>query len=207
MRSARIQGDRVTTSRARARASAFDDDLTALDELATLPIPLTAHAVLQQAGTESNLKDLIDMADHESATLGEEARQRNITPSSTLARPADGRHIDDRAQVKADRTTTRATQVRLPAELAGWLTEQASVRGITYGSVIASGVISHRNQMVVESPSVDGLVVQTRQARHYLPVTLRLTRAQRELLDGIAAEMGATRTAVVIAALTAAGQQ
>lgn len=207
MHGARIQGDRVTTSRSRARASAFDDDLAALDELAALPVPLTAHAVLQQAGIEGNLNGPIDMADHESATLSKEARQRDMTPSSTPARRVGDRQMDDAAQVKADRGTTRATQVRLPAELAGWLTEQASARGITYGSVIASGVIAHRDQMVVEFPSVDGLVVQTRQARHYLPVTLRLTRAQRELLDGIAADLGATRTAVVIAALTAAGQQ
>ena len=98
---------------------------------------------------------------------------------------------------------TRATQVRLPPQLAAWLGEEAHRTQKTLSTVVALAAREHRDALRVRREDPDGLDVSRRVASGTVPVTLRLTGAQRQLLDEIAAERAATRSAVVVAALTA----
>ena len=88
--------------------------------------------------------------------------------------------------------------------VAKWLSEQANRQQLTFSSVIVQAVLAHREELAPELSPGDGLVVRRRPKTHSAPVTLRLTAAQRELIDGLAGEFGCTRSALVLAALQAA---
>ncbi len=98
---------------------------------------------------------------------------------------------------------TRATQVRLPPALADWLSHEAHRSGRT--SVIALAAQTHRQELpLARRNDSDQLDVSRRIARATTPVTLRLNGAQRELLDELASQHTTNRSAIVVAALTAA---
>jgi hypothetical protein len=100
---------------------------------------------------------------------------------------------------------TRATQVRLPPALADWLSHEASRSGRTLASVIALVAQTHRQDLpIARSSDSEQLDVSRRTARATTPVTLRLNGAQRGLLDELASQHTTTRSAIVVAALTAA---
>jgi predicted DNA-binding protein len=100
---------------------------------------------------------------------------------------------------------TRATQARLPPALADWLSHEAHRSGRTLASVIALAAQTHRQELpLARRNDSDQLDVSRRIARATTPVTLRLNGAQRELLDELASQHTTTRSAIVVAALTAA---
>lgn len=102
------------------------------------------------------------------------------------------------------RSSTTQTAVRLSMPVAKWLSEQANRQQLTFSSVIVQAVLAHRDELAPELSPGDGLVVKRRPRTHSAPVTLRLTPAQRELIDGLAQEFSCTRSALVLAALQAA---
>jgi monooxygenase len=83
-------------------------------------------------------------------------------------------------------------------------TEQAYASGRTLGTVIALAAKTHADMLPLQEQPGDELDVRRRSASGNVPVTLRLTSAQRQLLDDLAAGYHVTRSAVVVAALTAA---
>jgi len=101
----------------------------------------------------------------------------------------------------AARSGTRATHVRLPPPLAVWLGEEAHRTSKTLSTVVALAAREHRGALQVRREDPDGLEVPCRVASGTVPVTLRLTGAQRQLLDETAVERAATRSAVGVAAL------
>lgn len=65
----------------------------------------------------------------------------------------------------------------------------------------------HRDALPMAREDPDGLDISGRVASGTVPVTLRLTGAQRQLLDEVAAHYFTTRSAIVVAALAAAAPQ
>lgn len=177
------------------RASAFASDLAELDNLQSLPLPSSTgpseppDAELPQSPeSEPQMRSLDSDLERREEQL-ESERSVAAEPPSTAA------------VVKAG---TRATQVRLPPPLAAWLGEEAHRTKKTLSTVVALAAREHRNALAVAREDPDGLDVARRVASGTVPVTLRLTGAQRQLLDDIADEHAATRSAVVVAALVAA---
>lgn len=175
------------------RASAFANDLAELDDLQALPLPHAPVAVdtpdvpvPPPSGTPAPLQSV------PSPAAGAEA-SREPTANSASKPPL----------VKASQAGTRATQVRLPPHLAAWLGEEAYRTKKTLSTVVALAALEHRDKLLVPHEDPNGLDVSRRVASGTVPVTLRLTGAQRQLLDEIASDHMATRSAVVVAALTA----
>lgn len=163
------------------RSSAFDGDLEELDALDALPGlpagPIGAKSV--------------------------------PTPPAALANsPAPTRPTRKPRPVQSPPVVTtcgtRATQVRLAPALAGWLSAEAHRTGRTLASVVALAAQAHHDSLPLIVDTSDGLDVSRRTATVSVPITLRLTGAQRELLDGLATRHCTTRSAIVVAAITAA---
>ena len=167
------------------RSSAFTDDLAELDKLQTLPLP-AATAVADTADVQPQPAPAVALAAESPADPEDSAAAMPSAPGS-----------------KPVQSGTRATQVRLPPQLAAWLGEEAHRTKKTLSTVVALAAREHRDALQVRREDPDGLDVSRRVASGTVPVTLRLTGAQRQLLDEIAAERAATRSAVVVAALTA----
>lgn len=177
------------------RASAFATDLAELDNLQSLPLP--------------GINPQEDPALPDPASSSELPPQLQGPTTATHGRqgPAQdppGAPADTPPVTKPLPAGTRATQVRLPPPLAAWLGEEAHRTKRTLSTVVALAAREHRNDLSVRREDPEGLDVARRVASGTVPVTLRLTGAQRELLDEIAAEYAATRSAVVVAALAAA---
>lgn len=175
------------------RASAFANDLAELDNLQALPLPHAPVAadvpdvpVPPASETPAPLHSVTSPA------AGAEAPQEPTANDAPEPQPA-----------KAAQAGTRATQVRLPPQLAAWLGEEAYRTKKTLSTVVALAALEHRDTLLVPHEDPNGLDVSRRVASGTVPVTLRLTGAQRQLLDEIAADHTATRSAVVAAALTA----
>jgi hypothetical protein len=135
------------------------------------------------------------------------SQMRSVTASpagaDALPEPTRSDPAEQPPAPKAVQSGTRATQVRLPPQLAAWLGEEAHRTKKTLSTVVALAAREHRDALLVRREDPDGLDVSRRVASGTVPVTLRLTGAQRQLLDDIAADHAATRSAVVVAALTA----
>ncbi len=100
---------------------------------------------------------------------------------------------------------TRATQVRMPPELAQWLGAEARSSGRTLASVVALAARAHAEALgLPASPPPEQLDVSRPVAAGTVPVTLRLNGVQRQLLDDLAVSHGVTRSAIVNAALRSA---
>lgn len=174
------------------RASAFATDLAELDNLHMLPLP----SAPQQPETPDA---------HPSTT----EHPASSTTVSSSPPDAGGQQLPPpdapaaAAAPKSAQTGTRATQVRLPPQLAAWLGEEAHRTKKTLSTVVALAALEHRSTLPVRHEDPDGLDISRRVASGTVPVTLRLTGSQRQLLDEIAGEYAATRSAVVVAALTA----
>lgn len=163
------------------RSSAFSEDLAGLDALQALPL-----------ATPSVLPVL---------TLPSPAPNTQSGQDKSVARPKRTRVMASTPPSRG----TRATQVRVPPHLAAWLNQQAHASGRTLGTVIALAAKAHAEMLPLQDEQVaNELDVRRRSASGNVPVTLRLTSAQRQLLDNIAAAYHVTRSAVVVAALTAA---
>jgi hypothetical protein len=163
------------------RSSAFSDDLADLDALQALPLP-TSTAPARQTPARVG---------RDTRPGPDEKYPARPTRSGGTALPGDGRG-------------TRATQVRLPPHLADWLSKQAAASGRTLGSVVALAARTHTDRLPLPNQPEDELDVRRRSASGSIPVTLRLTQAQRHLLDDLAVGHQVTRSAIVVAALTAA---
>ncbi len=178
------------------RASAFANDLAELDNLQALPLP---HAPVTV--------DVPDSPEVPGLPAGETSALRSVTSSEAAGGqgPEESTAGEPVATqpVTAPQSGTRATQVRLPPQLAAWLGEEAHRTKKTLSTVVALAALEHRATLLVRHEDPNGLDVSRRVASGTVPVTLRLTGAQRQLLDEIAAEQTATRSAVVVAALTA----
>lgn len=174
------------------RASAFATDLAELDNLQSLPMP---------AGIGPS-----EVADVQPPTLSE-GRPQSRGLTAALGEPQDQVEVATSAAAQptqvpeAPQGGTRATQVRLPPSLAAWLGEEAHRTKKTLSTVVALAARAHRQALPVSREASDGLDVSRRVASGTVPVTLRLTGAQRQLLDEIAGDYTATRSAVVVAAL------
>ena len=168
------------------RTSAFTAELNDLDNLDNLPglSPIEPTPAVQQAPSAAASPASMLVADQPDTP--QPRRQR--TPPTSPA-PVGG---------------TRATQVRLPPVLATWLSEEAHRSGRTLASVVALAAKAHQLTLPLAVPaSADELDVSRRTATATVPVTLRLNGAQRELLDNLASQHTTTRSAVIVAALTA----
>lgn len=167
------------------RSSAFTNDLAELDNLQALPLPTTPEAAeAPDAQPHPTPPPHSDPA----SPAGPEGQAAVMAPAPASTPVQSG---------------TRATQVRLPPQLAAWLGEEAHRTKKTLSTVVALAAREHRDALLVRREDPDGLDVSRRVASGTVPVTLRLTGAQRQLLDEIAADNAATRSAVVLAALTA----
>jgi hypothetical protein len=163
------------------RSSAFDGDLEELDALDKLPgLP---------AGPTGD----------QSVPTPPSAAASSPPPARPTRKP---RPVQPASASRAG--GTRATQVRLAPALAEWLSVEAHRTGRTLASVVALAAKAHRGSLPLIVDTSDGLDVSRRTATVSVPITLRLTGAQRELLDGLAADHATTRSAIVVAALTAA---
>ena len=173
------------------RTSAFAGALEELDGLDSLP-GLPSRPSAPAPTTDPAPADHDDGGSH--------------TASSTTAVPAAARRRPAQPAPAAARIGgTRATQVRLPPALADWLNREAHRSGRTLASVIALAAQTHRQDLpLTRNDDSDQLDVSRRTARATTPVTLRLNGAQRELLDELASQHTTTRSAIVVAALTAA---
>jgi len=182
------------------RSSAFASDLAELDNLQSLPLPTSLDAAFATS------------ADHQAPDPGATPRLSSVAgnPPEPLdraepeARPSIAPPPESGTAPAAARSGTRATQVRLPPRLASWLGEEAHRTSKTLSTVVALAAKEHRGALQVRREDPDGLEVFRRVASGTVPVTLRLTGAQRQLLEEIAGEQAATRSAVVVAALHAA---
>ena len=163
------------------RSSAFSEDLAGLDALQTLPLAAPTPPPALTPPTPA--PDTQSGHDEKSSARPKRTRATAATPDSR---------------------GTRATQVRLPPQLADWLSQQAYASGRTLGTVIALAAKTHADMLPLQEQPGDELDVRRRSASGNVPVTLRLTSAQRQLLDDLAADYHITRSAVVVAALTAA---
>ena len=165
------------------RSSAFDGDLEELDALDTLPGLPAGPSVAQSLPAP-------------------------LAPPVSSPAPAPARATREPRPVQPPPASkaggTRATQVRLAPALAGWLSAEAHRTGRTLASVIALAAQAHHDSLPLVVDTSDGLDVSRRTATVSVPVTLRLTGAQRELLDRLATRHCTTRSAIVVAALTAA---
>lgn len=174
------------------RASAFANDLAELDNLQALPLP---HAPVTADVPDVPGPPAVETLALHSVTSPAAAEGGPQKPTaSDAAKPQPA---------KAPQAGTRATQVRLPPQLAAWLGEEAHRTKKTLSTVVALAALEHRDMLLVPHEDPNGLDVSRRVASGTVPVTLRLTGAQRQLLDEIAADQTATRSAVVVAALTA----
>jgi len=171
------------------RASAFAGVLDELDGLDNLP------GLLSRPAAPTPTTDQVPPDSEDSDTA-----------SSAIAVPAVARCKPARPVPPAAPTGgTRATQVRLPPALADWLSHEANRSGRTLASVIALVAQTHQQDLPVARDSdSEQLDVSRRTARATTPVTLRLNGAQRGLLDELASQHATTRSAIVVAALTAA---
>ncbi len=122
---------------------------------------------------------------------------------------AGSRHVTHPSR-RADSTAGQGTpgwharhSSTVPPQLAAWLGEEAHRTKKTLSTVVALAALEHRATLLVRHQDPNGLDVSRRVASGTVPVTLRLTGVPRQLLDEIAAEQTATRSAVVVAALTA----
>lgn len=175
------------------RASAFANDLAELDNLQALPLPHAPGAAeVPDVPVPPPSETLAPLHSVTSPAAGAEAPREPTADEATEPPP-----------VKAAQVGTRATQVRLPPQLAAWLGEEAYRTKKTLSTVVALAAREHRDALLVRHEDSNGLDVSRRVASGTVPVTLRLTGAQRQLLDEIAADHTATRSAVVVAALTA----
>jgi hypothetical protein len=176
------------------RSSAFSRDLAELDNLQALPLPSAPEAAeIPDVQPPAPLETPPQLHSVTSSVAGAEAPRESTADDPAEPPPAP----------KAVKAGTRATQVRLPPQLAAWLGEEAHRTKKTLSTVVALAAREHRDTLLVRREDPDGLDVSRRVASGTVPVTLRLTGAQRQLLDEIAADHAATRSAVVVAALTA----
>lgn len=180
------------------RTSAFATDLAELDNLESLPLPVTSER------GEAPHAQPRPPSETPPQPLG-----LSVAPEGPQdqARPRRSAPTEPPPAAKALQNGTRATQVRLPPALAAWLGEEANRTKKTLSTVVALSAREHRNALSVAREDPDGLDVSRRVASGTVPVTLRLTGAQRQLLDEIAADCTATRSAIVVAALAAAALQ
>lgn len=175
------------------RASAFANDLAELDNLQALPLPSApAAAEVPDVPSPPPSEALAPLHRVKSSAAGAEAPREPTANDAAEPPPVP----------KPVQAGTRATQVRLPPQLAAWLGEEAHRTKKTLSTVVALAAREHRDTLLVRHEDPDGLDVSRRVASGTVPVTLRLTGAQRQLLDEIAADHTATRSAVVVAALT-----
>lgn len=215
------------------RSSAFDDDLAGLDELARLPLPVPGKASDNPPRTHkpripaaegdghptpspaNGSPGVSDPAAGEITWLRTPASGSPATPSKrseTATATATAREdtvpsvlpSQSAPVVPVRRSATTQTAVRLPMAVAKWLSDQANRQQLTFSSVIVQSILAHRHTLAPELPFGDGLLVRRRPRMHSAPITLRLTPAQRQLIDGLAEELGSTRSALVLAALQAA---
>lgn len=185
------------------RASAFTSSLESLDELDALEdLPLPTPPA------PTNAEDAAAEPDSPGATDTDTDRQE--APGE---RPAVAGGPPEGAGTKRPGTTrsgggTRATQVRLPPRLASWLSKEAHRSGRTLASVTALAAQAHAGHLPLPEAAGgdDELDVSRRIATATVPVTLRLNGAQRQLLDELAAQHTTTRSAIVVAALSAAAR-
>ena len=177
------------------RASAFANDLAELDNLQSLPLPAVPRA--------ADVPDGQPPAPWATPSLMRSVVTASPAGADALPEPTPSDPVEPPSAPKAVQSGTRATQVRLPPQLAAWLGEEAHRTKKTLSTVVALAAREHRNSLLVRREDPDGLDVSRRVASGTVPVTLRLTGAQRQLLDDIAADHAATRSAVVVAALTA----
>lgn len=174
------------------RASAFANDLAELDNLQALPLP-HAPVAAEEPDVPGVAPSRTPVPVHTGTSAAGAVASRAPTTNDTAAAPP----------AKLAQAGTRATQVRLPPQLAAWLGEEAYRTKKTLSTVVALAALQHRDSLLVRHEDSNGLDVSRRVASGTVPVTLRLTAAQRQLLDEIAADHTATRSAVVAAALTA----
>ncbi len=175
------------------RSSAFANDLAELDNLHALPLPSAPETAGPAVPSPTPVEPPAPRDSVTSLAAGAEVPQE-----PTANDPAETPPVP-----RAALGGTRATQVRLPPQLAAWLGEEAHRTKKTLSTVVALAARQHRDALLVRREDPDGLDVSRRVASGTVPVTLRLTGAQRQLLDEIAADHAATRSAVVVAALTA----
>lgn len=169
------------------RSSAFTNDLAELDNLQALPLPATTPEAAQAPDVP----------------LRSAPSALSSVPATSIDAQDLGQPTGPAPASKSIQSGTRATQVRLPPQLAAWLGEEAHWTKKTLSTVVALAAQEHRHALQVRREDPDGLDVSRRVASGTVPVTLRLTGAQRQLLDEIASEHAVTRSAVVLAALTA----
>ncbi len=171
------------------RTSAFAGALDELDGLDSLPGLPSRPAAPATTTTKAPVANDDNGSDTASPVTAPAVRRKPAPPTPAAARIGG----------------TRATQVRLPPALAAWLSQEAHRSGRTLASVIALAARTHRQDLpLARSGDSDQLDVSRRTARATTPVTLRLNGAQRELLDELASQHTTTRSAIVVAALTAA---
>lgn len=163
------------------RSSAFSEDLADLDALQSLPLAALTPP---------------------SPAPGPSSKQEEQTPALTEPRAGGADTLSS-----SNSRRIRATQVRLPPPLASWLSQQAQASGRTLGTVIALAAKAHANTLPLPQQPEDELDIPRRSASGNVPVTLRLTSAQRQLLDDLASRYQVTRSAIVVAALTTASDQ
>lgn len=125
-----------------------------------------------------------------------------VVPQASEKRVAPAPRAEQAPDLRTGQTKTM--QVRLPPHLAGWLRAQATDGGRTLSTVVALAAKRYATCLPLARDIGDGLDVPHRSASGNEPVALRPTGPPRELLDGLAAEYGVNRTAVIVAALTAA---
>lgn len=179
------------------RSSAFSGALDELDSLDDLPRPTPrTGGVTQPAAPASTPQVTAVTKPAASPRPGAATRPRSVPVREPAAAGTTG---------SARIGGTRATQVRLPPELAGWLSAEAHRSGRTFASVVALAAKAQEQALPLEPPDRDdsALDVARRTASATVPITLRLNGAQRELLDNLAAEHTTTRSAIVVAALRA----
>lgn len=138
----------------------------------------------------------------EVAPTGDPAAAQVVSQHIPATTPA-GR-VDRSEPPSQRRSGNVQTAVRLPREVAKWLTEQSHRQQVTHSSVVVQAVLAHRESLAPELPFGDGLIVRRRPRNDSAPITLRFTPAQLELVDGLAQDFGSTRSALVLAALQAA---
>lgn len=179
------------------RASAFANDLAELDNLQGLPVPNSTDAP-EATPSDSAPEAPPPLSSDPGIPLEPSAQAEGE------AGPSVGSVPEPRTAPVSVRPGTRATQVRLPPPLAAWLGEEAHRTSKTLSTVVTLAAREHRSALRVRREDPDGLEVSRRVASGTVPVTLRLTGAQRQFLDEIASEQTTTRSAVIAAALHAA---
>lgn len=194
------------------RSSAFDDDLAGLDELARLPLPSSSRDSAEGTGGAVRVLGSVEPSRASQARSGAPRLVRQGSEVNEGVAPTaqglEGLANDVRSappvRSSARRQANVQTAVRLPRDVSKWLSEQAHRQQLTHSSVVAQAILGNREDLAPEAPSEDGLLVRRRPRSDSAPITLRFTPAQLELVDGLAAEFGCTRSALVLAALQAA---